>query len=167
MSVKKIVIPYFPAGLKYAAPFILGAGIYLWTIGYPGWTLVATLLAIILLTTNYVTEISLDKKEYRDYLSFLWIPVKEERSKFNAIEKIIIRKENHAQMLNTRSRSRQIDWQSFTGTLLLDGNKSLDLLTKTDKKELIKGLKAFSAYLKVDVEDHTTGRFYIVDMTRV
>jgi hypothetical protein len=109
----------------------------------------------------------LDKKEYRDYLSFLWIPVKEERSKFNAIEKIIIRKENHAQMLNTRSRSRQIDWQSFTGTLLLDGNKSLDLLTKTDKKELIKGLKAFSAYLKVDVEDHTTGRFYIVDMTRV
>jgi hypothetical protein len=161
------VIPYFPSGLKYAAPFILGVGIYLWTIGYPGWTITTTFLAIILMTTNYVTEISLEKKEYRDYLSFLGIPVEEETSRFNVIEKIIIRKENHAQMLNTRSRSRQIDWQSFTGTLLFDENKSLDLLTKTDKKELIKGLKAFSIYLKVDVEDRTTSRYYTIDMTRV
>ncbi len=164
---KKIIIPYFPTGLKYVTLLIFGGGVYLWLIGYPIWTAVMTLLAIILLTTNYVTEINLDKKEYRDYLSFLGMPFKEERNKFNAIEKIIIQKENHSQMLNSRSRSRQLDWESFTGTLILDNNKTLDLLTKTEKGELIKGLKMFSEFLKVDIEDQTTSRHYVVDTTRV
>lgn len=110
------------------------------------------------MTTKYVTEINLDKKECIDYLSFLWIQVEPEKIKFNAVSKIVIIKANHSQMLNTRSRSRQLDWSSFTGTLILDENKTLDLLTRNNKKELIEGLKEFADFLKVDIEDSTTGR---------
>ncbi|WP_276371086.1 hypothetical protein [Chryseolinea sp. H1M3-3] len=164
---KKITIPYFPLGLKYVTPLILGSAIYLLVIGYPIWSAVLVLIATIILTTKYVTEIDLKKKEYRDFLSFLGIPVGEERAKFNILRKIVITKDNHSQVLNTRSRSRQIDWTSFTGTLLLDENKTLDLLTKNDKTQLIKGLKEFADFLVVDVEDQTTSRHYLIDINKV
>jgi hypothetical protein len=154
---KKISIPYFPAGVRYSTPLLLGLGIYLWTIGYPIWIGILTLLVIIILTTGYVTVIDLQKKELRDFLSFLSISLEEEKIRFNKVEKIIIKKDNHSQMLNSRSRSRQLDWSSFTGTLLTD-NKSLDLLTRTNKGDLIKRLREFADFLKVDIEDHTSPR---------
>jgi hypothetical protein len=163
---KKITIPYFPTGIKYATPLLIGLGIYIWTIGYPIWLGILTLLAIIILTTNYVTEINLDKKQYRDFLSFLWMPFEEEKMKFKMVDKIVITKGNHSQMLNSRSRSRSLDWSSFTGTLIIDENKTLDLLTRTDRKELIKGLKEFVDFLKVDIEDQTTSEHFKVDITK-
>lgn len=163
---KKISIPYFPTGIKYATPLPLGLGIYLWTIGYPLWTGVLVLLTIIVLTTNYVTEINLDKKEYRDFVSFLWMPFEEEKVRFKTVNKIVITKENHSQMLNSRSRSRQLDWSSFTGTLIMDENKTLDLLTRTDKKELITGLREFVDFLKVDIEDQTTNQPFTIDLSK-
>jgi hypothetical protein len=163
---KKISIPYFPTGIKYATPLLLGLGIFLWTLGYPLWTGILALLIMIILTTNYVTEIDLDKKEYRDFLSFLWIPFEEERVKFKTVDKIVITKDNHSQMLNSRSRSRQLDWSSFTGTLIVDNNKTLDLLTRTDKKELVKGLMEFVDFLKVEVEDQTTNRHFMIDISK-
>src|SRR5687767_5039 len=90
--VKKITIPYFPTGMRYATPLIFGIAIYTWTIGSLNWAGVLTLLGIIILTTRYVTVIDLDKKEYRDFLSLLWISFQEERTKFKKLEKIVIRK---------------------------------------------------------------------------
>jgi len=163
---KKISIPYFPTGVKYATPLPLALGIYLLTMGYPVWTGVLVLLTIIVLTTSYVTEINLDKKEYRDFVSFLGMQFEEEKMKFNKVDKIVITKDNHSQMLNSRSRSRQLDWSSFTGTLIVDDNKTLDLLTRTDKGELIRGLREFIDFLKVDVEDQTTSQPFRVDINK-
>lgn len=163
---KKISIPYFPTGIKYATLLPLGLGIYLWTIGYPLWTGVLVLLTIIVLTTSYVTEIDLNKKQYRDFVSFLGMPFEEEKVKFKNVDKIVITKDNHSQMLNSRSRSRQLDWSSFTGTLIFDDNKTLDLLTRTDKRELITGLREFVDFLKVDIEDHTTNQPFTVDINK-
>lgn len=106
---KTISIPYFPTGIKYVTPLPIGLGVYLWTIGYPWWTVPLVLLAIIVLTTNYVTEINLDKNKYRDFVSFLWMSFEEEKVKFKTVDKIVITKDNHSQMLNSRSRSRQLD----------------------------------------------------------
>src|SRR5690606_9816344 len=129
---KRVTIPYFPSGLKYVTPLIFGAAIYLLTLGYPLWSGLMAFVSIIILTTKYVTEIDLNGKEYRDFLSFLYIPVEEEKVRFSTVDKIVITKDNHSQMLNSRSRSRQIDWTSFTGTLILDKNKTLELLTRND-----------------------------------
>jgi hypothetical protein len=163
---KTISIPYFPTGIKYATPLPLGLAIYLYIIGYPVWTGVLVLLTIIVLTTKYVTEINMDKKEYRDFISFLWIPFEEEKVKFKTVNKIVITKDNHSQMLNSRSRSRQLDWASFTGTLIIDDNKTLDLLTRTDKRELITGLREFVDLLKVEIEDQTTNQPFTIDISK-
>ena len=163
---KKITIPYFPAGMRYTTPLLFGLAIYTWTIGSPIWAGVLSLLGVIILTTRYVTVIDLVNKEYRDFLSFLWIPFEEERTRFKNLDKIVIRKDNRSQMLNSRSRSRQLDWASFTGTLIADDKNALDLLTRPNKKELIKGLKEFVAFLKVDIEDQTTSQHFKIDINR-
>ena len=164
---KKILIPYFPLGIKISSLLLVGMAGYLVTINNYAWAVILILLTVIIFTTNYVTEINISEKVCRDYLSFLTIPFQEDVIKFSKIDKLIITKANHSQMLNTRSRSRQLDWASFTGSLVLDDNqKSLDLLTRNDRTELIKGLKEFSSFLQVDIEDHTTSSFFVIDTTK-
>jgi hypothetical protein len=94
------------------------------------------------------------------------MPFQEEKVKFKTVDKIVITKDNHSQMLNSRSRSRQLDWASFTGTLIVDDNKTLDLLTRTDKRELITGLREFVDFLKVDIEDQTTNQPFTIDISK-
>ena len=152
--------------MRYATLLIFGLAIYTLTIGSLTWAGVLTLLGVIILTTKYVTVIDLDKKEYRDFLSLLWIPVEEERTKFKKLDKIVITKDSHSQMLNSRSRSRQLDWASFTATLIADDRHSLDLLTRTNKKELIKGLKEFADFLRVEIEDQTTNEHFKININK-
>jgi len=120
------------------------------------------LIGVIILTTKYVTEINLKDKEYRDYLFFLGFNLNEDINKFNEIDRIINTKGNYSQTINTRSRSRQMDWSDYTGTLILD-NGTLDLLTRHDKREIIIGLKEFSNFLEVGIEDRTTHQHHWID----
>ncbi len=164
---KKITIPYFPKGLKLITPVLAGAGAWLIFIQHPIWGALLILPASIILTTNYVTEINLDKKSYRDYLSMLGLKLNVDENNFKQLDRIVITKGNYAQTINTRVQSRQMDWADYTGTLLMDSDVTLDLLTRTDKQELMKGLKEFSDFLQVDVEDQTTNQHYWVDMRKV
>ena len=164
--IKKITIPYFPKGLKYVTPLFFGTGIYLIIIRYPIWGVLLILVGAIIVTTNYVTEINLKERTYRDYLSLLGLTLNEKSKTFNKMDRIVITKGNYSQTINTRAQSRQLDWSDYTGTLILDNDDTLDLLTRNDKKELIKGLKEFTDFLKVGVEDRTTSQPYWVDMTK-
>jgi hypothetical protein len=164
---KKIIIPYFPKGLKYITPVLVGIGIWLIVINHPIWGALPVILAALILTTNYVTEINLSSKSYRDYLSLLGVKLNVEENRFNQLDRIVITKGNYAQTVNTRVQSRQMEWADYTATLLMDNNITLDLVTRTDKEELMKGLKEFSEFLQVDVEDQTTNQHYFVDMTKV
>jgi hypothetical protein len=162
---KKIKLPYFPRGLKYSSPLLFAAGIYLAVTGSMIWAGILIVLGIIILTTEYVTEIDVEKKQYRDYLSFLTIRLSEDRKAFSRIEKIVISKGSYSQTINTRVQSRQLDWSDYTGTLIFDAG-SLDLLTHTDKRQLIVGLKQFAEYCKVGIEDQSTGRQYWIDLAK-
>ena len=163
---KKITVPYFPAGLRYATPIIFGAAIYLAVGGYIAWSIPIILLGVIMLTTNYVTEIDLGEQRYDDYLSLLSIPVNAESKKFKSLDRIIITKGNYAQMINTRAQSRQLDWSDYTGTLISDTG-TLDLLTRNSKKELLVRIKEFADFLKVGVEDRTSKNYYWIDLTKI
>jgi len=163
--IKKISIPYFPKGVKYSTPVPWAVGIYLLISGYPFWGAFLILLGLVVWTTQYVTEIDLENHAYQDYLFFLGLKLSEEKKKFNTIDKIVISKGNYSQTVNTRVQSRQMNWSDYTATLLLD-NGTLDLLTRSDKQNLLRGLKEFSDFLKVGVEDRTTNRHYWVDMSK-
>jgi hypothetical protein len=69
-------------------------------------------------------------------------------------------------MLNSRSRSRQLDWTSFIGTLIIDDNKTLELLNRTEKRELIKGLKEFAEFMNLEIEDQTTKQHFKIDQSK-
>ena len=163
--IKRIIIPYFPKVMKYATPLLFGSAGYLFLIEHPIWAAVLVLLGIIILTTNYVTEINLKEKSFDDYLLLLWIPLNRERKRFGAIDRIIISKGNYSQTLNSRIQTRQFNWTDYTGTLILD-NDTLDLVTHTDKKKLLHALREFSDFLKVDVEDRTSSSPYWIDMSK-
>ncbi|HEY9006159.1 hypothetical protein [Ohtaekwangia sp.] len=163
---KRIITPYFPNGMKYFSALLFAGGIYLIVISHWFWGALIILTGIIILTTKYVTEIDLKQKKYRDYLSFLIFKLNEDTRKFNAIDRIVITKGNYSQTLNTRVQSRQMDWSDYTGTLVFDSD-TLDLLTKNTKQELLKGLKEFTEFLNVGVEDRTTNQYYWVDMAKV
>lgn len=165
---KKITIPYFPAGMKYVgAPLLIGLGIYLGFMGYPVWIAPGILLSLVILTTRYVTEINLERNQIRDYVAVLGLPLNVSHTRFNALNRIIIKKEIHSQVLHTRAQTRQMDWDAFTGILVMDGDKTLDLLSTNNREELLSGLKPFAEFLKVDIEDQSTGRHYLVDIHRI
>lgn len=164
--IKKITIPYFPVGLKYATPVIAGLGVYLAIAHYPVWAALLILLSVAILTSQYVTDIDLNKKVIHDYLEFMWIPLQNETKKFEQLDRIVVTKGSYSQTLNTRIQSRQIDWTDYTATLLMDNYNFIDLITRTEKRELLKALKEFSEFLKVGVEDRTTLQHYWVNMDR-
>jgi len=164
---KKIVIPYFSLFFKYLTPFIFGGSIYLFVKGYPAWAVILILFGVIVLTTKYVTEIDMGNKRYYDYLAFLGMKLNNETQRFEQLIKIVITKGNYSQTINTRVQSRQLDWSDYTATLIFDHGKTLDLLTRNDKHELLVGLKPFAAFLNVDVEDCSTNHHYWVDLNRV
>lgn len=163
----KTRISYFPVGMKYIVPFLLiGAG-YLAYLGFPVWTVILTITSLIILTTYYVTEIHIEEKRYDDYISILGIPVNNESNSFRTIDRIVITKGSYAQTVNTRVQSRQLDWSDYTATILFDGDLSLDLLTRTDKHELLVELKKMLTSLSIDVEDRTGRDPYFIDLGRV
>ena len=163
---KKIIIYYFPKGLRYTTPIIVASGIYLIIISHFIWGGLLVLLTAIMITTRYVTEINFEKKVYQDYLFFLGLSLNREVKRFNHIERIIVTKGNYSQMLNTRVQSRQMNWSDYTGTIIHDGTGKLDLLTSINKDELIRELIVYAQFLEVGIEDRTTSRPYWVDLNK-
>lgn len=164
---KKIIIPYFHKGLKYTSVVLFAAAIYVATEGYVVWGIVMVFVGLLILTTQYVTEIDLGEKYYKDYLSLLWLPMNMEKGHFKSIGKIVIRNGNYSQTMRSRIQDRQLDWADFTATVLFDSDTSLDLLTRNEKTDLLKELKVFSDFLQVGVEDQTTAEHYWIDMDKV
>lgn len=163
----KLINPYFPAELKYGAVLAVGAGIYLAWSGHLIWGVVLAVLALILFSTEYVTEFDSAGRTITDYIRCLWIPFNREVIRYGAIDKIVITKGRFAQTINTRAQSRQLDWVAFTAVLIFQNNDPFDLLTKNRKRDLLLGIRDVASYLQADVEDLTTSRSYFIDLSKV
>jgi len=164
---KRIVIAYFPKAFKYASPLIFGGAVWLLVLHFLFWPFVLLLFIIIVFTTNYITEIDLQEKRYYDYLFFLGVRLSQESGRFTHLDRIIVTKDSYTQMINTRVQSRQLKLTEYTCTLLFDHNKSLDLLTRYDKTELLMGIRDFARFLEVDIEDRTSSRHYWIDLNKI
>jgi hypothetical protein len=168
MRTKTLSTPYFPKVLMFTSPLFIGGGILLIIDHEYIWGIILILVAIVLLTTKYSTEINLDKKEFSDYLLFLTIEFNAEIGTFDCLDKITITKGNHAYSGNTRSRARTVQFADYSATLVFNnGNNTLDLLTLTDKRKLIKRIKDMAIFLSIPVEDCSTPSHYIIDLAKV
>ena len=61
----------------------------------------------------------------------------------------------------------QLDWSMFTASLVLDGDKKLDLLTRNERADLLKEVKGFAEALKTEVEDQTTSEHFPIDVSKL
>lgn len=158
--IKTIIIAYFPKGIKFTTPVLFGVGVYLGVTGHWIWAVAFVLLCIIILTTRYVTAIDIERKVYYDFTWFLGLQMSKEQKRFHTLHQIVVTKTNHSQNVNTRSQSRVMKWSSFTGTLLMDNDQTLDLLTRNEKSELVHELRAYAQFLNVPIEDRTSAEPY-------
>lgn len=165
--IKRIAIPYFPKGFKYATPVILGLAVYLAFLSYFIWTFTLLLLIVLILTTRYITQIDMTERRYSDYLSLLGLRLNNESKKFQTLDRIVITKGEFTKKVYSRLQDRTLQWTDFTATLVFDHNQTLPLLTLASKKKLVMGLKDFAAFLGVGVEDRTTPASYWIDLQRV
>ena len=109
----------------------------------------------------------MDGRRYLDYLFFAGLKLGKESQQFERLEKIVVTKAHFSKTLNSRVQTTQLEITDYTATLIFDHGKTLDLITKNDKRELLKGLKDFAPFLNVNVEDRSTKNHYWVDLSRV
>ena len=164
---RQIRISYFPTALKYAAAVIIIIAFVLLYKGFFIWGIIAVIVAVIVLKTDYVTDIDLKDRCITDFISVVGYPVGKEEIRFNQVDKVIITKGDFAQKRHPATQDRQRNWVDFTASLLFDNGQMFDLLTRTDKKKLIIGILEYIKLFQVPVEDHTTDSPYIIDLKKV
>lgn len=146
---------YFPAGLRYTTPLFFIIGFYLLYLGYGMITLAIVLVSVFILTAQYITVIDMQRKQFADAFAFYGIRIVKEKKQFTQLHKIVITKESYAQTVNTRSQSRVMRWSDYTATLVYDGGKTLDLVTRDDKGDVVEFAGLYSKSLNVAIEDHS------------
>ena len=126
---KKIVIHYFPAGMRYAS-WLLPAlsGFLVWKEAYI-WSLFPPVAFLIILSTRYITEIDPQRREYSDYVFFLGLRLGMERSRYESMRGITIGKNSETTQVRSRVQDRQFNWTAYTATLHFDDGQTLDLVT--------------------------------------
>jgi hypothetical protein len=153
---KKITVWYFPAGIRYSTSIFISLGIYLSLIGHGIWLVFSIFLSLLILTTRYITEINIDLKKCSDYVSVLGISFDEEVIIFDRLTKIVVSRQRNSQMLNSRSRSRRLDWSAYTATLIFDDDRQLELVTTNNKLELTNKIEEAKNYFNLKLEDLTS-----------
>lgn len=162
-----ICIPYFSTYIKYGSILLLPIAVYLASFDKWFWTFVLLLILFIIWTTNYVTKIKRDTNCIEDFISFFFIPLNRENITFRKIDRIAIGKEQFSKMLNTRSRSRQLNWSEYTAILVYDNDQRFNLITKYDKVEAARAVKDLATYLGIDIIDESSTYPITVDLQKI
>jgi hypothetical protein len=149
--------------MKYGSILLAGGVIYLVADKHFIWAAFVFLLITLIFTTNYVTELNLEQKKYLDYLSVLGIKINVETTTFNRIDRIIIVKQSYSQVMNSRIQTTKRYWTDYTGKIVFDNHKMMDLVTRTNKDELVIGLKDFAKFLGVSIEDRSGKESYWIN----
>jgi hypothetical protein len=163
----KIKISYFPLAMVFVlAPLIAIFGLYIITTS-PVWGVILCLGGLVMATTHYVTFVNPERKEYGDYLSFLGIRLNAEYGRFETMHKVVITKETFSYKAATRYSDRTGTYRAYTAVLLFSRDQTLELTTATEKREVLRKIKALCLQLNVGVEDLTVADPYFIDIAQV
>lgn len=98
-----------------------------------------TLISTIIITTHYRLAIDLNEKTYHDYVWLFGFRIGE-RSTFDRIDYIFIKKIRVSQTMNSRGSSSTIRKEMFDAYLKFSEENKIHLLTEESKKKLITDL---------------------------
>ncbi|MBL6446672.1 hypothetical protein JMN32_10140 [Fulvivirga sp. 29W222] len=144
---------YFSAGLRWT--LALGSAvliIYNLVNNKTGFfDLILVVANLIAFSTKYDLTVDNDKKEINDSFKFLWISVKKDLVNFQTLNRIIVRKEKNAYMANSRSRSRQVSYNEYIGSLEYDNGKTIELSRSIDYDSFTAEMKSVAGKLKLEI----------------
>ncbi len=152
---KTITTPYFPSGARYITVLLMAVAVYLAVESHPVWAALLIAICLVILATRYVTLIDLGAKRYNEYVSVGGLKFGNESQSFERLHRIVITKKNYSQTMNSRVQSSVLRYSEYTGTLHHDERGRLDLLILRDKDDLVRDLKQYVEFLKVNIEDRS------------
>ena len=143
--VKTIKVGYFPMKLILVTPGAVLLGVYFYY-GYYHLTgviigLLGVLIGVLTLTTFYITAFDREGRVYQDYITILGLGFNRKKKAFEKIKKIVVTRGRHQHTVRfPGAQPYLVNWQEFTAVLLYDDDQ-LELMTKKDKRKLIKEVK--------------------------
>lgn len=143
---------YFSGSFKWIASgvCVLVATIAVWN-SY-NWVLAPMLILIVCFFTTYnEIEIDITKGVIKDSFLFIWIPTQEETKSFKSLHKIRLNKQLQSYTANSRTRTTQVKFYEYIGTLELDSGE-LELIRDVDYEKFSERIKKLSAELNLQVE---------------
>ena len=144
---KKIVIYYFPAGMRYGSWLLpVLSGFLVWNQAYI-WSLFPPVAFLIILSTRYITEIDPQRREYSDYVFFLGLRLGMERSRYESMRGITIGKNSETTQVRSRVQDRQFNWTAYTATLHFDDGQTLDLVTSVSYETVKREAEGYAEFL--------------------
>jgi len=154
----KIDIKYgslFPWPFQLIAVLVFIAAVSLVT-EKPALSILFMIAGVFIISGYEGTEIDIAAKTYKEYKSFFLIKTGNSVS-YSGIEKIFINTSKTRQQLYTAHTTKSSIYENieFNGFLKFDDGEKIQLLTRRNKKELIKALEKISALLQVSLEDNT------------
>ena len=144
---KKIVIYYFPAGMRYGSWLLLAASVFLiWDQNYL-WSVLPLLLFLIIQTTRYITELDPQRRVCTDYVFFLWMKPGFEQRQYRSLQGITISRNSETTHVRSRIQDRQFNWTAWTATLHFDDGQTLDLLTSASYEAVKREAAVYAEFL--------------------
>jgi len=148
---KKIIVYYFPAGMRYASWLCPVVTIWLVLNGYYLWSAFFMLTFAVIMSTKYVTIIDTGNKIFRDYIFFLGFRLGNEKQHYQTIHGITIGRSSETQNVRSRVQDRQFSWTAYTATLHFDHDQSLDLITSVSLEAVKNEAKMYAEFLGTQI----------------
>jgi hypothetical protein len=146
---------YFPDFIRLGGIALLFTGLLAFLTNVTA-GIILCFIGFILVSSHYRLTIDFPEKIYRDYLWILGLK-KGEARKFEHIEYIFIKRNMMSQTMNLRVASSTVTKYVFDGYLKFSEQDKVYLLSRDNKKNLIKKLKQISAKLNVKILDYSEG----------
>jgi hypothetical protein len=151
LMTRKIIIYYFPAGMRYASWLFPAIALWLaWNSQFI-WSALLLLLFLIIISTRYITVIDPQRRIYSDYVFFLWMKPGLEQNHYEKILGITIGRSSETHKVRSRVQDRQFNWTAYTATLHFDGGQSLDLVTSVSLEVVKKEAAGYAEFLGTQV----------------
>ncbi|HOX81650.1 MAG TPA: hypothetical protein PLJ60_00685 [Chryseolinea sp.] len=112
--------------------------------------------SVVIFTTHYRLSIDYEKKVFHDYLWILGMK-SGEKGNFEEVEYLFIKKNRVSQTMSVKVASATVRKEVYDGYLRFSETEKIHLLTKDNKKNVVKKLREISSMLKVRIIDYSEG----------
>ncbi|QSE97068.1 hypothetical protein [Fulvivirga lutea] len=131
---------------------ILVGGFFIVHLGYnPIWHVFLALLLGVIASTKYELSVDSNAKTIIDATKVLGLYLKKREFNYNLLKAISLEKENERYTANTRSRSRQVEFNMYTASIITD-KEEVEIFTSSNYKSFSEKLKQFANELNLDIQ---------------